>query len=73
MAVEPPVVLSPSEQVFEDMLNSGRLIRKMFYGFTEIGEGGFGKVYKANYHIDQKVYAIKVVRMFIDKCNDPMA
>lgn len=39
-----------------------------------IGEGGFGKVYRAHYHVDQKQYAIKVVRLHIikDRKIDPL-
>jgi len=41
---------------------------------VQIGQGGFGKVYRAMYHVDQKVYAIKVVRLHIlkSKMLDPI-
>ena len=55
-----------------NILDTGRF-RKKFKDINLIGEGGFGKVYKATYHIDQKPYAIKVVRLHIKKTNDPLA
>lgn len=42
-------------------------MKKKFWKIEQIGEGGFGKVYKATYHVDQKQYAIKVVRLHILK------
>mmetsp|Transcript_24261 Transcript_24261/g.37414 ORF Transcript_24261/g.37414 Transcript_24261/m.37414 type:complete len:87 (+) Transcript_24261:3116-3376(+) len=39
--------------------------KKKFKDTKQIGEGGFGKVYKATYKVDQKEYAIKVVRLNI--------
>lgn len=53
---------SPLQQI----LDNGRF-KKKFKDRIKIGEGGFGKVYKAKYHVDQKVYAIKVVRLHIQK------
>ena len=50
-------------------MDNGRF-KKKFTDQQKIGEGGFGKVYKAKYHIDQKVYAIKVVRLHILKSKD---
>jgi len=62
------------ESPLHDILDSGRL-RKKFKDIKMIGQGGFGKVYKATYHIDQKLYAIKVDRIHISKqrSSDPMA
>ena len=57
----------------QNILDNGRF-KKKFKDRIKIGEGGFGKVYKAKYHVDQKVYAIKVVRLHILKSDklDPM-
>jgi len=42
-----------------------------FLGFTrKPGLGQKGKVYRAIYHVDQKMYAIKVVRLHIQKSKD---
>jgi hypothetical protein len=61
-------------------LDTGRL-KKKFKDIEDIGQGGFGYVKKAVYLIDQKTYAIKVVRLHIPKsrckrniqsnCEDP--
>ena len=50
-------------------MDTGRL-QKKFKDIDLIGQGGFGKVYRAIYHVDQKMYAIKVVRLHIQKSND---
>jgi serine/threonine protein kinase len=50
-------------------LDTGRL-QKKFKDIDLIGQGGFGKVYRAIYHVDQKMYAIKVVRLHIQKSKD---
>ena len=47
-------------------MDTGRL-KKKFKDIEDIGQGGFGKVKKAVYLIDQKTYAIKVVRLHIPK------
>ena len=46
----------------EDMLDTGRLNSK-FRELKRIGEGGFGEVYMGYYTIDQKLYAIKRVKL----------
>ena len=56
----------PEDSTLYNILDTGRL-RKKFKDISKIGEGGFGEVYKAKYHIDQKQYAIKVVRFHIVK------
>ena len=48
------------------MMDTGRLAKK-FDKIELIGQGGFGKVYRGEYFIDQKIYAIKVVRLHIPK------
>ena len=53
------------------ILDTGRFKQK-FKDMVKIGEGGFGKVYKATYRVDQKIYAIKVVRLHIKKSDNPM-
>lgn len=50
-------------------MDTGRL-QKKFKDIDLIGQGGFGKVYRAIYHVDQKMYAIKVVRLHIQKSKD---
>ena len=59
--------------ILDNLLDSGRL-KKKFRNIEKIGQGGFGSVYKAIYHVDQKQYAIKVVRLHIKKKQslDPM-
>jgi hypothetical protein len=52
----------------QNILDTGRLSKK-FKDIDLIGQGGFGKVYRAIYHVDQKMYAIKVVRLHIRKSN----
>ena len=54
------------ESPLKNFLDTGRL-RKKFKDIEDIGQGGFGKVMKAVYLIDQKTYAIKVVRLHIPK------
>lgn len=61
-----PNHMNEDDLKLEDMLDNGRF-RSKFKGIQQIGEGGFGKVYKAIYKIDQKVYAIKVVRLHFAK------
>jgi serine/threonine protein kinase len=63
----------PEESPLCNILDTGRL-RKKFKQPVKIGQGGFGEVYKAEYHIDQKQYAIKIVRLHIskDKSIDPL-
>jgi len=39
------------ESPLQNILDSGRF-KKLFKNITQIGEGGFGKVYKATYHVD---------------------
>jgi len=41
------------ESPLHNILDSGRM-KKKFKDIIKIGEGGFGKVYRAKYHIDQK-------------------
>lgn len=62
-----------AESPLQNILDTGRL-RKKFKDIVQIGEGGFGKVYRGKYYIDQKIYAIKVVRLHIPKSQsgDPM-
>lgn len=67
------VAVDYSKEIYDNMIEAGKLMRKMFYGFEEIGEGGFGKVYKATYHIDQKVYAIKKVKLFLNTSQPRMS
>ena len=55
----------------EDILDTGRFAKK-FSDVRQIGEGGFGKVYKAVYNIDRKAYAIKVVRLHFASSANPM-
>ena len=54
------------ESPLVDILDTGRFNKK-FKNRQLIGQGGFGKVYKATYQIDQKLYAIKSVRIHIPK------
>lgn len=54
----------PMDSNLHDVLDTGRLNKK-FKNKEKIGQGGFGEVFKAMYHIDQKIYAIKVVRFRI--------
>lgn len=56
---------------FQGILDTGRFQQK-FTDIRQVGEGGFGKVYRAVYHIDQKVYAIKVVRLHFAVNANPM-
>lgn len=51
-----------------NILDTGRF-KKKFKDIVQIGQGGFGKVYKAINYVDQKQYAIKVVRLHIRKSN----
>lgn len=37
---------------------------------TKLGEGGYGKVYKARNKIDEKFYAIKVLKDFETKSEE---
>lgn len=69
--IEPNKILKFTSEVTEEsslynMLDTGRLHKK-FKDIMKIGQGGFGEVFKAEYHIDQKLYAIKVVRFHITK------
>ena len=48
------------------ILDTGRF-KKKFKDIKLIGEGGFGKVYKATNYVDRKEYAIKVIRLHIKK------
>lgn len=61
------------ESPLQNILDTGRF-QKKFKDIDLIGQGGFGKVYKATYHVDQKQYAVKVVRLYIQKARgvDPM-
>jgi serine/threonine protein kinase len=63
----------PEDSKLYNILDTGRL-QKKFKDMDKIGQGGFGEVFKAKYHIDQKLYAIKVVRLHItkDKSVDPL-
>jgi len=54
------------ESPLYNILDTGRL-QKKFHDITKIGQGGFGQVFRATYHVDQKQYAIKVVRLHIIK------
>lgn len=49
-----------------NILDTGRF-KKKFKDIKLIGEGGFGKVYKATNYVDRKEYAIKVIRLHIKK------
>lgn len=62
------------ESPLQNILDTGRF-QKKFKNIVKIGEGGFGVVYRANYHVDQKQYAVKKVRLHILKSKeiDPMA
>ena len=61
------------ESPLYNILDTGRL-KKKFRDIVKIGQGGFGEVFKAINHVDQKLYAIKVVRLHIlkSKSIDPM-
>lgn len=63
----------PEDSPLFNILDTGRL-KKKFKDINMIGEGGFGKVYSAQYHVDQKIYAVKVVRLHItkDESVDPL-
>ena len=62
------------ESPLQNILDTGRF-KKKFKNIVKIGEGGFGVVYRATYHVDQKQYAVKKVRLHILKSKDidPMA
>ena len=64
--------IEPKSQL-STILDSGRL-QTRFTNLSLIGQGGFGKVYRATYAIDQKVYAIKKVQLKIPyMCSDPVS
>lgn len=56
----------PEDSDLYNVLDTGRL-KKKFKDIVKIGQGGFGEVFKAKYHVDQKQYAIKKVRLHITK------
>ena len=65
------------EQIIEppslrNILDNGRFKQK-FADVRQVGEGGFGKVFRAVYQIDRKVYAIKVVRLHFATNANPLA
>ena len=45
-------------------------LKDNYDSIQKLGEGGFGKVYKARNNIDAKFYAIKVLKDFDSKTND---
>ena len=52
------------ESPLQNILDTGRF-KKKFKQQEKIGEGGFGQVFKDIYNVDQREYAIKVVRLHI--------
>jgi len=61
------------ESSLYNILETGRF-KKKFQKHDKIGEGGFGMVYRAQYKVDLKEYAIKIVKLHIlkDKSIDPV-
>ncbi len=45
-------------------------LKDNYDGIQKLGEGGFGKVYKARNKIDGKFYAIKVLKDFESKSQE---
>lgn len=66
-------ILKSSNFISFEKLEVGR--KEIFEIQGEIGEGGFGKVFKAKHKLDAKVYALKVVHTHLslrdDVCSHP--
>ncbi len=79
---EPYIAASMDSQSFlcKDCLMSHDMNQRIAYfsdflkdnyeGIQKLGEGGFGKVYKARNKIDGKFYAIKVLKDFDSKSSE---
>lgn len=62
-------VTIPINSVFYNIIDEGRL-NKTFTNLEQIGKGGFGLVLKAKHIIDENYYAIKIIKLKIDKFKD---
>ena len=61
--------LESVEFKYQNLISNGHRVNH-FQVLEMLGEGGFGKVYKAQRHLDKQIYAIKVIRIKVGVSKD---